>query len=365
LGILSVFYKVGLSVRRFIYDRGLKQTKTLPTKVISIGNLTLGGTGKTPAVIALAEEAKKRGFNPCILTRGYGGKAKGPCFVKGSNELRVTSNIKGSNELKTKYSSLPSDSSLMARHSSLLYGDETLLMAERLKDVPVVKCRDRYKGGIFALNLSLVTDPSLLLFILDDGFQHWRLHRDLDILLIDATDPFGNERLFPEGRLREPLDSIKRADIIVITKADMIDMESTLMITERIKQYNPHIPVYTASHKPVSLINASGETNDIDSLKNKNIYAFAGIANPAYFKAILLSIGANVVRFKTFRDHYKYRQQDIGEIIKKADGLEIVTTEKDMVKLKDFKLSENIYALRIDFSIEDAFYNYIFRRIQC
>lgn len=331
MGILSALYRSGLSIRRFLYEKGLKQRKTLPVKVISIGNLTLGGTGKTPAVIALVEEAKKRGFNPCILTRGYRGKAKGPCFIDRKQIPDPT-----------------------------IYGDEPLLMAERLKDVPIVKCGDRYKGGIFALNSLPLNLYSSLLFIIDDGFQHWKLHRDIDILLIDATDPFSNGRLFPEGRLREPLDSIKRTDIIVITRIDMVNKESTSMIIERIKQYNLNAHIYTASHKPIALLNVSGKMRDIGLLNGKDVYAFAGIANPFHFKSMLLSIGANVVRFKTFMDHYNYKQQDIDGIIKEANNLNIITTEKDMVKLKGFKLSENIYALRIDFLIGETFYNYIF-----
>ena len=312
------------------------KTKKLPVKVVSIGNLTLGGTGKTPAVIAVALEAKKRGLKPCILTRGYKGKAKGPCFVS-----------KGENPLLNVHQA----------------GDETVLMAKRLGGIPVVMGKDRFKSGIFALeNLpSEIRNPkSEMFFILDDGFQHWGLYRDTDVLLIDASNPFGNRRLFPEGMLREPINSMNRADIIVITKADMTSRETITKIIQEIKRYNSKAPVYTAYHKPVSLIDISGEMRNLDVLDNNHLYTFAGIANTLYFQSILKSCGADIVKFKKFRDHYHYNQRDINNIRKEAQGLDIITTEKDLIKLKGLDLPDNIYALKIEFSIDSEFYISIF-----
>jgi len=311
----------------------------LPAKVISAGNLTLGGTGKTPAAIAIAEEAKKRGLKPCILTRGYKGKVKGPCFVEGKGQ-------------RTKGKDIVC--------FGVDAGDEPALMAERLKDVPIVKCADRYKGGMFALNSQLLTLNSQLVFILDDGFQHWALHRDVDIVLVDAGNPFGNEKLFPEGSLREPLESLRRAGIIVITKADMVSGESLSKLVQKIKRYNQEAPVYTASHKAAAIVNVSGEPMGLEILKSKNVHAFAGIANPEYFKDTLISNGASIAEFKSFRDHYIYKQRDIDKIKSAAAGLDIITTEKDLVKLKGLRLPDNIFALRVDFSIEEGFYNLIF-----
>jgi tetraacyldisaccharide 4'-kinase len=162
---LELLYYLGYSVHR---GYGTKTQKRLPARVISIGNITLGGTGKTPAAIALTYEAKQRGFAPCILTRGYGGKAKGPCFVS-----------RGEGPLLNAYDA----------------GDEAFLMAEKLKGIPVVKGPDRYEAGMFALrNLRVQTahSQSEWIFILDDGFQHWGLFRDMDILLLDGMNPFGN-----------------------------------------------------------------------------------------------------------------------------------------------------------------------------
>lgn len=331
MGLLSAIYSTALSGRRLIYKTGFKKPKKLPAKVISIGNLTLGGTGKTPAVIALAQEAKKRGFNPCILTRGYKGKAKSPCLVgKDKNPL-----------LKT-----------------YLVGDEPLLMAYRLEKIPIVKAKNRYLAGIYALG-ELGLD-AIDMFILDDGFQHWGLHRDIDILLINAANPFGNGKLFPEGILREPLKAIGRAHIVVLTKTDMACNEVVKAANLEIKQHNPDADLYMSFHKSTAIVNISGEIKNVDSLKHAPIYAFTGIANPSHFKALLVSKGADIKKFKAFRDHYIYKQRDISKIIQDAAGLEIITTEKDLVKLKELEPSENISALRIEFSIDDTFYDHIF-----
>jgi tetraacyldisaccharide 4'-kinase len=338
LGLLSAIYCSGLSCKRFFYTQ-LKKPDRLPARVISIGNLTLGGTGKTPAVISLAREAKKRSFYPCVLTRGYKGKTKDVCFVsKGEGPV------------------------LNASQS----GDEPYLMAEALNDIPIIKGKNRYMGGMFAiknLKSEIQNMKSEILFILDDGFQHWRLHRDIDVLLIDATNPFGNEKIFPEGIMREPFNVLKRAHIIVLTKSDTGDKEKISAITQKIRKYNQEAPVFTASHKPTGLTDASGNTRELDTLLNKKIYSFAGISNPVYFQSLLHSKGADIVEFRKFRDHYAYRQKDMDEIKKDALGLEIITTEKDLVKLKELQVPDNIYALKIEFLIDNEFYDYIFRRL--
>ncbi|MBI5098713.1 MAG: tetraacyldisaccharide 4'-kinase [Nitrospirae bacterium] len=359
LGLFSVFYLFGLTCRKLMV-----KPKRLPAKVISIGNITLGGTGKTPAVIAIAEEAKKQGLHPCILTRGYKGKVKGPCFVKsashsaspvGAGLCACPGHPQGFAPTKK------GQEGDYSKHicTGLDAGDEPALMAERLKDVPIVKCADRYKGGQFAIS-NFKFQISNLLFILDDGFQHRALHRDVDILLIDATNPFGNEKLFPEGRLREPLSSIKRANIIVLTKADVVSNKTIPALIRKIKKYNSEAPVYTASHKPSSLVNVTGKFANLATLKNKKICAFAGIANPDYFKDTLIANGADIVKFKSFRDHHIYKQRDMDKIKTEAEGLDIITTEKDLVKLKEMQLPDNTFALRIEFSIEEDFFKHIF-----
>jgi tetraacyldisaccharide 4'-kinase len=327
----------------------LTRRKRLPAKVISVGNLTLGGTGKTPAVMRVAKEAKKRGFNPCILTRGYRGKTKDTCFVsKGAGAIMDAAEA----------------------------GDEAVLMAELLKEVPVVKGSRRYESGLFALReyFDLLTpDPGSServasdltpLFILDDGFQHWALYRDIDIVLIDATSPFGNEKLVPEGILREPLCALHRADLIVVTRSDAATPVAVLDITRKLKKYNQQAPVFTASHRPLELVDIQGKTRALSSLSHKRVYAFAAIGNPLYFESLLRASGARVIQFREFRDHHEYAQSDINDIKNDALGLDIITTEKDLVKLHRLQVPENVYALRVEFSVEDSFYDNLFRRLQ-
>jgi tetraacyldisaccharide 4'-kinase len=338
LGPFSAIYSLALRCRRFCYDH-LRKPDRLPAKVVSIGNITLGGTGKTPAVIALALEARKRGLNPCVLTRGYRGSAKETCFIsKGEGPLLDSSQA----------------------------GDEAFLMAETLRGVPVVKGSNRFRAGIMALEydqLAIVNLPQSRLFLLDDGFQHWGLHRDMDIVLIDATNPFGNRRLFPEGIMREPFSALGRADIILITKSDVAGEGAVSAIIREIRKYNENAPVFNSFHKPAAVINNAGEERAPDSLKHKRVYAFAGIANPAYFQATLRLAGADIINFRKFRDHHVYTQKEIDEIKQDAGGLEILTTEKDLVKLRNLELPGNISALKIEFSVDQAFYDNVFDKL--
>ena len=329
MGPWEFLYYLGYSYKK---DRGLKRRKRLPRMVISVGNLTVGGTGKTPAVIALAQEAKERGRQPCILTRGYKGKAAGPCVVSSGNGPLL-----GVEEA----------------------GDEALLMAERLKNIPVIKGNNRYEAGMFALEAS-IPDPSF--FILDDGFQHWILDRDVDILLIDSTNPFGNRKLLPAGVLREPLAEMKRADIIVITKtpshiADSDEREDKLL--REIKEYNRDAPLYVSSHLPVGLKTASGQDLPLEAIFGKRVFGFCGIGNPDSFKHTLAATGAQVRGFIAFGDHYQYRERDLRRIFAMAQKCAadwIVTTEKDIMRLKDFPLRDDLISLRIEFKIEEGFY---------
>lgn len=375
-------YYLGYSAKKHY---SLKHQKRLPHKVISIGNITAGGTGKTPAVIAIADEAKKRGFYPVILTRGYKGKAKGPCFVQdaGYKSERLSAMTRfeiHDTGLKTN------TSSIMHRESCIMFGDEPVLMSEILKDVPIVKCADRYEGGIFALNSpdSPIHSPrrvargdrftpscsgqasSPIVFILDDGFQHWQLFRDKNILLIDAENPFDNRRLLPVGLLREPLKEIERADIIVLTKTgdirpEMLGIEG---IVGEIKSYNSKAPVFLSMHKPSGFVKLSGETMPIEWAKDKNFFAFCGIGSPESFKKTVLSAGCNLKGIKKYSDHYSYKEDDIEDIIKEAKAGNadwIVTTEKDMVRLRGLCLPENLVALTIRLVIDEKVYAEVFK----
>ncbi|MBF0555884.1 MAG: tetraacyldisaccharide 4'-kinase [Nitrospirae bacterium] len=311
-------------------QRALKKRGRLPHMVISVGNLTVGGTGKTPAAIALAKEAQRRGLRPVILTRGYRGTLKGPCFVSRGNGPIVTA-AEG--------------------------GDEPVLMANRLPGVEIIKGADRYEAGL----LSEQGD----FFILDDGFQHWGLHRAVDIVLIDAINPFGGGGLLPTGRLREPVDALKRADFIVKTKMARPSKE---LYTSGYSINGVAIPppasskfIYGAAHMPSCLASRDGVTYPLSHIAGKRVFAFCAIGNPAGFHQTLSSLGADIVHMAQFRDHHYYTEADAGKILRGAEGHRaevILTTEKDMAKLPD--TMPGVVALCIDFAAAADFYGELF-----
>lgn len=360
MNLFEFLYYLGFSIKKRYSLRNLKR---LPHKVISIGNITVGGTGKTPATIAVAGEAKRRGFYPVILTRGYKGGVKGPCFVTTGERPLLTVDKAG---------------------------DEPFLMAEKLKEIPIVKGINRYDAGMFAIRELLIPSslsadplplptlptgrpagqagltPNPLLFILDDGFQQWGLYRDMDIVLIDYHNPFSNGKLLPFGRLREPLGSLGRADVIVITKSertkDIPRGEKEDLIKE-IKQYNAKSPIFFAEHKPVSIKLLSSEEKPLSWASGKKFFGFCALASPESFKKTVRSTGAELVGFKRFRDHYEYRSEDMLRIKREAEktGAEwIVTTEKDIIKTRDIDLPENILIIEIEFSVEEEFFGKVF-----
>jgi len=339
MGLPEFLYYIGLTSKRAFF---LRHQKKLPYRVISIGNITVGGTGKTPAAIALAQEAKKRGFSPVVLTRGYKGSAKGPCFVtRGGGPL------------------------LNATEA----GDEPVLMAEKLSGVPVVKGGNRYEAGMFALqNMDTqLSDPDFQpLFILDDGFQHWKLYRDKDVLLIDSGDPFGSRTLLPLGKLREPLGAIERADIVVLTKCKDpggFQRGNIEGIIAEVKKYNAKAPVFLSGHTIIALSLQSGEKISPERLKDGKVFGFCALGNPGSFRNTVAATGAMITGFMTFRDHYRFSGEDMLKIKEEAlkSGAEwIVTTEKDMIKIRGLDLPGNIIIIGIEFSIDKGFYDALF-----
>ncbi|MBM4145578.1 MAG: tetraacyldisaccharide 4'-kinase [Nitrospira sp.] len=344
--LFELLYFLGYSIKKGYVAMNQKR---LPHQVISIGNITLGGTGKTPATIALAGEAKQRGFRPCILTRGYKGKAKGPCFVsRGEGPL------------------LSADEA----------GDEAVLMAEKLRDIPVVKGKNRYEAGMFSLSsLPSALQPDM--FLLDDGFQHWALFRNKDIVLIDSSVPFGNRKMLPLGTLREPVKEIRRADIIVITKTPSHPSPSRgegkgggdshhpkiESLIKEIKTYNPDVPIFLAEHSPEAFITAKGKTFSLEQAKGKMVFAFCGIGNPHSFRETLLSAGLQIKGFLAYRDHHRYSAGDMQSIKDNAERTEsewIVTTEKDIMRLRSFSMPENLVSLAIEFTVDGRFYDEVF-----
>lgn len=338
---LELLYYIGYSIKKRL---ALKNRERLPYAVVSIGNITVGGTGKTPAAVAVAKEAQKRGFSPIILTRGYRGKAKGACIVAPKK--------------------FPLKNYFGDPHKIIFTvedaGDEPVLMAEKLKNIPVIKSADRYEGGVFAIRSFSSHMHAPFLFILDDGFQHWRLYRDADIALIDGTNPFGNGRMLPAGPLREPLKALMNADIFVITKS------RNEAAAKALKGIKPGAAVYFSEYKPLRAKDISGSEVSLKELKDRKVYAFCGIANPESFRHTVLSLSCRLPGFKGYRDHYKYAQADIRRLEEqsKASGCDfLITTEKDMVKIRELDAPGNILCLEIGFDIEPGFFDDIFRRL--
>lgn len=335
---LSLAYYMGYRISK---AWGLRRRKRLPYRTLSIGNISVGGTGKTPATIAVAEEALRRGFSPVILTRGYKGSAKGPVFVsKGEGPL------------------LDADEA----------GDEPFLMAARLRGVPIVKGTDRYEAGM--LEVRCLERGGLpqgqVLFILDDGFQHWRLHRDADIVLVDSQVPFLRDALLPIGRLREPPEALGRADVIVITKCapEGKDEEGIRSLEREIRKYNSRAPLFRAGHSAESAILSSGEGgHELQGLEGSRVFGFCGLARPGTFRETLISLGAEVAGFASFPDHHRYSAGDMEVIRERAAGCgaeRVVTTEKDAAKLGRLDLPGDILIIRIAFSAERGFFDAIF-----
>lgn len=331
MGLFEFLYYLGYRLNTF---RDLRNQRRLPAKVISIGNITTGGAGKTPLAIAMAEEAILRGLKPVLLTRGYKGRKKGPCLIT------------------------PDMSEKDA-------GDEPLLMAKRLKGVPIIKDSDRYRGGASGIAEPLLSDT---LFILDDGYQHRKLFRDLDILLISAINPFNNKKLLPVGHLREPLSEIKRAHMIVITNAirggRSADVESLIA---SIRKYNPSAPVFVAGHR-ISYVSApNGERFTAGWLRGKDLFAFCGIGEPESFISGLLGAGANLKGVKKFSDHHRYDRAEIEGISKAAESKKarwIITTEKDIMRLEGLSLPDNLVYAVVDFAVGREFYDEVFLRLK-
>jgi tetraacyldisaccharide 4'-kinase len=314
----SLLYGRIVAARNRRFDLGVVKPARLPCRVVSIGNLTVGGTGKTPMVIHLARTLRDRGYRPVVLSRGYGGTSKNP--------VNVVS--KGAELLLNQYEA----------------GDEPVLIAKSATGIPVVTGPRRTLTGDWAIN-NLNAD----VLILDDGFQHRQLARDIDIVLLNAASPFGNGNLLPGGPLREPPSALKRADIIIATGTyDDVMAPGPIVLPDGV-----HAPVFKCYYQPRNLLHGNPETAfPPELLRGKKICAFAGIGNPTVFEKTLRSLGADVSVFIPFPDHHRYRAPDIsliGDKARQCGAQMIVTTEKDMIKLDAFDVFPgDIYALRIE-----------------
>ena len=339
LCLLSFFYGWVVSARIFFYTRGIFSTHSLPCKVVSVGNITLGGTGKTPFVCLLSEMIQSKGFRVAVLSRGYKGNFKEP-FALVTDGERI---LMGAREA----------------------GDEPYLMAEKLRGVPVIVGRERWLSGKYA-----VQRFQSEVVILDDGFQHLPLERDLDLLLIDSASPFGNGYLFPRGLLREPLKALCRADAVILTKVQKCANIKNLK--ENLKEKLLAYPIFEAEYTPVEVrVGGNLQVLSPEHLKGKKILAFSGLAKPESFQKTLLGLEARIVGVEVFPDHHWYVQEDVEKLWQRGAKLNVealVTTEKDMVRLKDCTMGPlplYVLSIRHVFKEEDQprFEEFIFSRL--
>ncbi|OGP59252.1 MAG: tetraacyldisaccharide 4'-kinase [Deltaproteobacteria bacterium RBG_13_52_11b] len=326
LTLLSVPYGWAVRIRTLLYDLGVTRSKRLPCPVISVGNITVGGTGKTPLVMTLANGLAKRGVRTAVLTRGYKGTKTSGHVASDGQSIFLS----------------PEES-----------GDEPYMMSKTLQGTPVVIGKNRFSAGEKALHQFGVDG-----LLLDDGFQHLQLHRDLNILLIDSNIGFGDRHLLPRGILREPLKQLRRASLILLTKVD--HPEAPRPLEEELRRLHPSLPIFHSHYEPLGLIGPKEEREELHALQGKNVLAFSGIANPDSFSSLLKKCGMKVIKERVFSDHYHYTQEDIRSIEEKGGSVDwIVTTEKDMVKLTGLNMDRlPIRALHIEMRIweEEQFF---------
>ena len=324
LFLFSLIYGLAVKAILFGYKVGILRRRRLSVPVISIGNLTLGGVGKTPMVIFVARMLKIKKLRTVILTRGY----------------------------------MPQKEQLLAAQENYL-SDEAEVLRQMLEGVPVVVNPDRYEGGLEAIKKYT---PDVI--ILDDGFQHWRLFRDLDIVLVDSVNPFGNGCLLPCGILREEASSLRRAGLVVLTKTDRGEVGE---LKEKIQRINPNAPIVQTVHRPMSLTNIFTKSLVQIAKLNQAVVAFCGIGDPKSFRSTLAFLGADVKEFVPFEDHHYYSLQDMDRLKSMCVtlGLRVlVTTQKDAVKLaefKDFWQGFEIFSLNIEIDIIQGHHEFIDR----
>lgn len=309
-------YEAATQLRNLAYDKKLLKEKSAGVPVISVGNITAGGTGKTPLVARLAKDLNSRGRRPAILSRGYG---TGP---------------------------------------NAAANDENTMLRLQLPGIPVLENPNRYKSAVKA-----VKDHGADVLLLDDGFQHRRLARDLDIVIIDVTNPFGGGKVLPAGLLREPIGGLRRADAVVLTRTDLIDSCGLEAIREKISDLAPGIPAFNSKHKPLALHPIRTATPldhkaDINDLKHGKWAALCAIGNPEAFRSTLRRCGADIKLFKAFRDHHHYKENEVMRFFSEALQLGcrgVIITEKDAVKIENLNtrcVSLPVYHLEINMEIQ-------------
>lgn len=301
-------YAAAVAWRNRGYDRGRREVRRVPAPVVSVGNITMGGVGKTPLVEWLARWFRERGVRVALVSRGYGAPRGGQ-------------------------------------------NDEALELAQKLPDVPHVQNPNRAAAAEAA-----IADFACQLILLDDAFQHRRLHRDLDIVVLDALEPFGFDRVFPRGMLREPLAGLCRAAVIALSRADLISREEREAIQRHAARYAPHAIWVEMRHRPRRLLSADGREAALTLLTQAPVLAFCGIGNPAGFRSTLERCGCQLIGLREFPDHHAYSERDLEDLTQWAaahkDASMLVCTHKDLVKVNRASLgSLPLWALAIGIEI--------------
>lgn len=301
-------YALEVQRRNRQFDTGKRAAQRVGVPVISVGNITLGGAGKTPMVEWIARWFRRRDVRVAILSRGYGAE-EGAC------------------------------------------NDEALELEQKLPDVPHVQNPDRVAAALLA-----VEEFETQLILLDDGFQHRRIHRNLDIVLVDALEPFGFDHVFPRGLLREPMRNFGRADLVALTRADMVPAEERGCIRRRIERHRADVPWIESTHAPRSLLASDGSEQPLDRIAGKPVAAFCGIGNPAGFRHTLAALDCQVAAWREFPDHHNYSGDDVQSLSQWAqqagDVGAVVCTQKDLVKIGEKSLGERpLFALAISMDI--------------
>jgi tetraacyldisaccharide 4'-kinase len=303
-------YAAAAWARNRLYDRGWREVRRAAVPVVSVGNLTLGGTGKTPCVEFLARFYRGRDVRAAVLSRGYKGDG-------GRN-------------------------------------DEAMVLEDNLPDVPHLQGADRV-----ALAAAAVDELEVELLILDDGFQHRRLARDLDVVLLDATNPWGHGRHVPRGLLRESPRELRRAGAVVLTRCDQATEAEVRALDATARQLAPGAPVVVTTHAPVEWLQHDAPSRPLAALRGRPVAAFCGLGNPAAFRRTLRDLGCKAADFRTYPDHHAYTRVDVESLRdwarqQPADAA-LVTTQKDLVKLRTARIGErDLFALRVGLRVREG-----------
>ena len=334
----SYLYEYGVRLKLAMYDMGIKKKEKLDCCVISIGNITVGGTGKTPTAQKMADLIKRMGYRVVILNRGY--------RSHWDKEIGVVSD--GNKIFMTAYEA----------------GDEAYLMAKTLPGIPVVIGKNRAITGKYA-----VEKLNAEVIIMDDGYQHWHLERDLDVVLVDTLNMFGNGCVLPRGMLREPLENLNRGDLFLLTKTDQSSILSRMQLRKTIGKYNSKAPVVESVHHPKNFVEIAdwykGITQnhlELSELEGKNVMVFSAIGNPSSFEQTLSGIGLNIKEAVRYPDHHDYGMLEMQYILERAsshNAVAMITTSKDAVKIPtEFIYSSReipLYILNMDIQVTDGF----------